>query len=195
MCFCCVGSFTVWKYAKVQNIWFHNKSYVKGHTRLTLVVCQKTWLQCHTGQREDQSDCSAAFRKGSNPIQEYQRSTSAILTIPQGKWGFIFSMAIEIMSGHIQLRQSACDDITVERCQGWICQSKMFYPRCLIRENIIVNVIWWKIYDLMQLTARYGAVNTLATNSSISFFLTNMKLLCRHHYCVRKYTIVIPVFS
>lgn len=40
----------------------------------------------------------------------------------------------------LEAMEQACDDITVESCQGWVRHTRGFFPRCLARENIACDV-------------------------------------------------------
>jgi hypothetical protein len=44
-------------------------------------------------------------------------------------------MLIEFIPPYSPLLAAACDDITVDACRGWIRHSKIFFPRCIGREN------------------------------------------------------------
>ncbi len=65
-----------------------------------------------------------------NPIEEF---------FSAWRWK-VFDHRPQDQMSLLDAMDAACQDITAEHCQGWIRHTKIFFPRCLAREDIRCDV-------------------------------------------------------
>lgn len=65
-----------------------------------------------------------------NPIQEFHSAW---------RWK-VYDRQPHTQMTQLAAMDAACEDITADACRGWIRHSKIFFPRCIAREDICCDV-------------------------------------------------------
>ncbi|KAK6491793.1 hypothetical protein HHUSO_G3964, partial [Huso huso] len=87
----------------------------------------RVWFQAH-------ARCAILFLPPFSPFLNPIEEVSASTTLK------VYDHHPQEQATLIQAMEAACEDITVEACQGWICHARLFFPRCMARDNVLCDV-------------------------------------------------------